>query len=480
MTSSTAVVWFRRDLRVHDHPALTAAAERHDRVVPLFVLDPRLLGGRFASPVRTQFLLGSLRALAVSLAEAGTPLIVRTGDPADVVAALCALTGARDVYVSRDHAPYGRARDARAAERLAVDGVAFHPKRGNLVHEPESVATAEGRPFTVYSPFRRAWERLGRRGVLPAPTGLVGRDLDPGVIPPSIDAGHGGAERPSVEPSLGLEPGESAARRRLDRWLERGLDDYASSRDRLDLVDGTSRLSADLHLGLLSPNEVVAQALGPGDGRRVFANELVWREFYAHVLFHRPTVRERSFRPAFDAIDWSGDLVAMDAWRAGLTGYPIVDAAMRQLAATGWMHNRARMIVATFLTKDLLVDWRVGEAHFMRSLVDGDVASNNGGWQWSASSGTDPQPYFRIFNPVTQGRRHDPDGTYVRRWVPELAAVPKAWIHAPWEMPSETAAAIAFRPGIEYPERIVDHAEARVRALAVFGGARQVAERRTS
>ncbi len=230
---------------------------------------------------------------------------------------------------------------------------------------------------------------------------------------------------PGVVPSLGelgLEvPPPSTVRcspRRASRppgggssdWLERGVDGYASSRDRLDLEDGTSRLSADLHFGLLSPNEIAERALGPGDGRRVFVNELVWREFYAHVLFHRPSVRERSFRPEFDGIAWSRDEGAIHAWQTGRTGYPIVDAAMRQLAATGWMHNRARMIVATFLTKDLLVDWRVGEAHFMRHLVDGDIASNNGGWQWSASTGTDPQPYFRIFSPVAQGRRHDPDG----------------------------------------------------------------------
>ena len=470
MTPTTAVVWFRRDLRLHDHPALISAVERHDRIVPLFVLDPRLLEGRFASPVRTAFLLGSLRELSAALTDLGAPLVVRTGDPTEIVPAICHASGARDVYVSRDHAPYGRGRDIRVAARLAAADVSFHPKRGNLVHEPEAVATQDGRPYSVYSPFRRAWERLERRSVLPVPTALIGMALDPGMI---SDLAHHGGDPSDLHPGLLPEPGETAARGRLIAWLDRRIDDYAATRDRLDLADGTSRLSADLHLGLLSPNEVVERALGPGDGRRVFVNELVWREFYGHVLAHRPDLRRQAFRQAFDRIEWSEDAAQIDAWRTGRTGYPIVDAAMRQLAASGWMHNRARMIVATFLTKDLLVDWRVGEAHFMRSLVDGDVASNNGGWQWSASTGTDPQPYFRIFDPVAQGRRHDPDGTYVRRWVPELERVPVRWIHAPWEMPADAAASSGLRLGLDYPDRIVDHAEARRRALAVFGSVRQ-------
>ena len=469
MRPSTAVVWFRRDLRLHDHPALTAAVEGYDRVVPLFVLDQALLEGRSASPARSRFLLESVRELGAALARLGAPLVVRTGDAADAITAICSATGARDVYASRDHAPYGRTRDARVSDRLAAVGVALHMEGGNLVHEPETVATGDGRPFAVYSPFRRAWERLERSDLLPAPTRLVGTDVEPGVVPDSTTIG---VPLPAA--------GEAAARHRLDEWLARGIDGYASTRDRLDLADGTSRLSADLHLGLLSANEVVAQALGPGEGRRVFVNELVWREFYAHVMFHRPFVRERSFRPEFDRIEWSTDPALADAWRAGLTGYPVVDAAMRQLAASGWMPNRSRMIVATFLTKDLLVDWRVGESHFMRSLVDGDIASNNGGWQWCASTGTDPQPYFRIFNPVAQGRRHDPDGSYVRRWVPELAGLPTRWIHAPWEAPSDVLVSGDVRLGTDYPERIVDHAEARLRALAAYGAARQAGERRTS
>ena len=478
-----AIVWFRRDLRLHDHPALTAAAAGGREVVPLFVVDPRLVHGRFASPNRTWFLLETLRSLATDLAATGAPLVVRVGDPRAVVPTMAAEAGASDVFVSRDHAPYGRARDRAVAEVLEPAGVGFHAKRGVLVHEPDELATADGRPFSVYSPYRRAWEACPRRAMLPAPNGLRGHRLEPGTIPSLADLGlgeptvadHALGERAAADPAAmpAPLPGEAAARARLAGWLAAGIDAYAANRDRPDLVGGTSRLSADLHVGSLSALEVVERAIGDGDGRRVFLNELVWREFYAHVLFHRPEVRLRSFRIEFESIAWSSDAVAIEAWRTGRTGYPFVDAAMRQLATTGWMHNRARMVVASFLTKDLLADWRLGEAHFMRHLIDGDVASNNGGWQWSASAGTDPQPYFRIFNPVSQGRRFDPDGAYVRRWVPELARVPAERIHQPWAMTADEQAASGCRIGRDYPAPIVDHAEARLRALAAYEAARR-------
>jgi len=468
----TAILWLRRDLRLRDHPALAAAISGSDRLVPLYVLDQALLAGRFASPTRAWFLLGALIALRSSLRDLGSDLVVRVGDPRQVVPALARETGARDVVVSRDHAPYGRARDRAVAEALAADGVHWHAQRGVLVHEPDELATGQGTPFSVYSPFRRAWEALERRSVVDAPTGLSPLPgVDPGDIPSLAELSLG--DGPTADPALLPDPSEAAARARLERWLERGVAGYATSRDRLDLEDGTSRLSADLRLGLLSPLEVVERATGGGDGRRVFVNELVWREFYAHVLFHRPAVLRHAFVPAFESLPWVDDEAGVAAWREGRTGYPVVDAGMRQLAASGWMHNRARMITASFLTKHLLTDWRVGEAWFMRQLVDGDVASNNGGWQWSASTGTDPQPYFRIFNPILQGRRHDPDGAYVRRWVPELRSVPTARIHAPWEMSPDEQAAAGCRIGTDYPAPIVEHGEARARALAVYEAARR-------
>jgi deoxyribodipyrimidine photo-lyase len=471
MAPTTAILWLRRDLRLHDHPGLAAAVAEHEVVVPLFVVDEALVGGRFRSPNRTSFMLDSIRALGSSLAELGAPLVVRTGDPRAIVPALAGELGARDVYISRDHGPYGRARDRAVGEALGACGATLHRKRGVLVHEPDEVASAGRRPYSVYSPFRRAWEARPRRAAVAPPERLRPHSVGPGRVPTLRSLGLG--EGPTADPTLMPEPGEAAARARLDDWLAVGIDGYDRTRDVLGVEGGTSRLSQDLHFGLLSPLEVVERASGPGPGRRAFVNELVWREFYAHVLFHRPDVRRSAFRPEFDDLPSTTDEVSIEAWRDGRTGYPIVDAAMRQLRATGWMPNRARMVAASFLTKHLLVDWRIGEAHFMRHLVDGDVASNNGGWQWSASTGTDAQPYFRIFSPVLQGRRFDPEGAYVRRWLPELGRVPNRRIHAPWELsPSEQEAAGCV-VGRDYPAPIVDHAVARSRALRVYEVARR-------
>ncbi|HEY3335423.1 MAG TPA: deoxyribodipyrimidine photo-lyase [Candidatus Limnocylindrales bacterium] len=468
---SIAIAWFRRDLRLHDHPALTATIEAADVVIPLFVFDETLLGGRFASANRTWFMRESVAGLSRALAERGAALRLVVGRPADVVPAFACETGATQVFVTRDAAPYGRRRDRELAHRLAADGVTMRARRGLYVHEPDEVLTRDGRPFTVYSPFRRAWEALERRPVLAAPdripgpaTGARRRDPIPEVPPPTADR------------ALIPVPGEAAARDRLAAWLARGVDGYADTRNRLDDEDGTSRLSQDLRWGLLSPLEIVERADGAGEGRRVFTGEVVWREFYAHVLWHYPRVLHEPFQEAFAGLRVADDPAALEAWAAGRTGYPIVDAAMRQLRASGFVHNRARMIAASFLAKDLLLGYRLGEAEFMRHLTDGDVASNNGGWQWTASTGTDPQPYFRIFNPVLQGRRFDPDGAYVRRWVPELALVPGARIHEPWTMTADEQTAARVRIGTDYPAPIVDHPSARERALAAYAAARVAAQ----
>ncbi len=465
--TGVSLLWFRRDLRLRDHPALAAALDRGGLVVPVYVLDPRLLGGPRSSANRTWFLLESLRELAAGLAARGAPLVVRTGRPEDVIPAVAAEAGATAVVASRDVSPFARARDRAVREALVAAGRQLHLERGLLVVEPEEVHTDDERPVTVFTPFSRRWAAVPRRTPVPAPHAI-----------PSLPAGTLASEdlppspAPTADVALLPQPGEAAARERLARWVaSAALPAYADGRNRLD-AEGTSRLSADLKVGTLSALEVLLAAEGPGDGRRVFVSELAWREFYAHVLWHFPHVVRGAYRPAYDAVPWADDPAGLAAWREGRTGYPVVDAAMRQLAGSGWMHNRARMIAASFLAKDLLVDWRHGEAHFMAHLVDGDVASNNGGWQWTAGTGTDAAPYFRIFNPVSQGRRFDPGGAYVRRWVPELARVPDAFVHEPWTMPPDVQAAAGCVVGRDYPAPIVDHAFARDRALAAYAMAK--------
>jgi deoxyribodipyrimidine photo-lyase len=466
---STALVWFRRDLRVHDNPALAAAIAEADVVIPVFVFDEALLHGRWPAPNRVWFMRESVAELAAALEQRGAGLRVLAGRPAEVLPALVQATGATSLFIARDATPYGRRRDRAVADALAPLGVTVHAKRGLYVHEPDEVLTQDGRPFAVFGAFRRAWEARPRRPVLPAPARIPGHpgrprpDPVPEVAPPTAD------------PSLLPVPGETAARARLDRWLAaRALDAYDEDRNRLD-IEGTSRLSADLRFGLLSPLEVVERAEGPGNGRRVFVSEVAWREFYGHVLWHHPRVTTEPYQRAFADLPWRDDPEHFSAWAEGRTGYPVVDAAMRQLRASGFVHNRARMIAASFLAKHLLLDWRLGEAEFMAHLVDGDLASNNGGWQWTASTGTDPQPYFRVFNPILQGRRFDPSGAYVRRWVPELRGLPDDAVHAPWELGPVELDAAGVRLGETYPAPIVDHAKARERALAVYAATREAA-----
>ncbi len=472
-----AILWFRRDLRLHDHPALTAAVAEADEVVPLFVLDDRLLMGRWASANRAWFMRESLVVLAAGLAERGASLRVVRGQPEDVVPELAREIGATDVYLTREAAPYGRARDRAVTAAAGARGIAVHAKHGQYVHEPAELATRDGRPFAVYGAFRRAWDATPRRAVLPAPTRIPSRNANgrsrPDVIP---DLGP-----PTADRTLIPAPGEAAARGRLARWAGRAdagvsapVDDYAGARNGLAL-DGTSRLSQDLRFGLLSPVEVADRVDGPGDGRRVFLAELAWREFYAHVLWHHPGVLREPLQAGLAGLPYRDDPEGLRAWTDGRTGYPVVDAAMRQLRASGFVHNRARMVAASFLAKHLLLDYRLGEAAFMRHLTDGDPASNNGGWQWTSSTGTDPQPWFRVFNPVLQGRRFDPGGEYVRRWVPELRQVPANRIHAPWEMTIEEQAAAGCHIGEDYPTPIVDHAAARARALEAHRLTREAA-----
>lgn len=463
-----ALWWLRRDLRLADNPALHAAQQAAARVLPVFVLDPRLMEAAAGTP-RLEFLMASLGALAADLRARGGRLVLGQGDPAEQLAALLGETGAQAVFAELDHTPYARARDARVARRVPLQLVA-----GPTVQHPDSVLKADGSPYTVFGAYRRAWRARplpGPASLLPAPERI---ETPPG--PP-------GARFPSDGDFTGFPAGEAEAWRRLERFTRGArapVYRYDHGRDRLG-QQATSQLSPYLRFGALSARQAVVAALraveaAPGAAARraaeVWLDELIWREFYVAILHHFPLVQRQSFRPALRAVVWRDDPQAFEAWCEGRTGYPVVDAGMRQLNASGWMHNRARMICASFLTKDLLIDWRRGERYFMQRLVDGDPAANNGGWQWTAGTGTDAAPYFRVFNPVAQGERFDPQGEYVRRWAPELARLPARWIHRPWQAPQEVLRACRVRPGADYPLPIVDHAWARGRALAAYRAAR--------
>jgi deoxyribodipyrimidine photo-lyase len=439
----TSVVWFRRDLRLADHPALSAAASEGP-VVGLFVVDPVLWS---APGPRRAWLAASVRALQEATHGA---LVVRVGDAAAVVPEIAGEVGARLVHVTAETTPYGRTRDARVAAALADDGVAWQPAGTPYAVDPGSVRTGQGTPYQVFTPFLRAWRDHGWDRPGPAPSVEWRRMRNDAEATAGLDAAL--REAPAGMP----EPGEAAAHRRWQEFLERDLEDYDEARD-LPASDRTSRMSPYLKVGAVHPRQLLAD-LPAGADR--FVAELAWREFYADVLWHRPESAWSDLRPLAIAYDDPGD--ALEAWRTGRTGFPVVDAGVRQLLHEGWMHNRVRMITASFLTKDLHVWWPVGARHFLNNLIDGDLASNSHGWQWVAGTGTDAAPYFRVFNPVSQGKRFDSDGDYVRRWVPELAHLPGAAVHEPWRHQD------GYAHG--YPPRIVDHDEERRDALARYAG----------
>ena len=486
MSQPPVILWFRRDIRLADHPALVAAAaaakERGAPLLPIFIWEPGLIAGPRASANRTWFLRESLLELGASLRAIGSDLVELQGPAASALPRLISElraaggVGEIDLFMTRDHTPFARKRDRAVADLLAPLDVQVHAKRGLVVVEPEELLTGGGTPYGVYTPYFRRWlEHVDASAPLPAP-----KKLPPLPTPTPTSTVDQALLDAHAAPTAQIEelpkPGERAARAHADAW-RKSVGEYADRRNTLADSAGTSRLSAALHIGLLSPRELVARQLplpsakeGERSGERLWVSQIAWRDFYTQVLWHAPHAARRAWRPSYDAIKWSSNATLFEAWKSGTTGYPVVDAGMRQLAATGFMHNRARMITASFLTKDLMIDWRKGEAHFLRHLVDGDIAANNGGWQWCAGSGTDAQPYFRIFNPVTQAGNFDPDGEYVRRWVPELAALKTPAIHAPWAHPKALDAA-GIKLGVHYPEPIVDHAEARQRTLAAYSAA---------
>ncbi|MBL8564867.1 MAG: deoxyribodipyrimidine photo-lyase [Hyphomicrobiaceae bacterium] len=471
------IVWFRSDLRLSDNAALTAAIERGCGIVPVFIYDTEAAGRWAPGGASRWWLHHSLAALARDLERLGSRLVLRRGTASDVLPAIARETGASLAVCSRRYEPWAIAQEQSVRDRFAADGVDFKRYPGGLLMEPERMATGAGEPYKVYTPF---WRALSQRHVASRPLSRPSHLSQPSIWPPSEDLSTWRLlpQRPNWAQGFApaWQPGEAGALDRLDRFLESAVSSYAEDRNRPDL-EATSRLSPHLAHGEISPRLVwwrVAglrgrdgAAAGSDKGLETFLKELVWREFSAHLLFHFPKLPDEPFRPEFARFPWRPDAHNLEVWQRGKTGYPIVDAGMRQLWATGWMHNRVRMIVASFLIKDLLIPWQQGEAWFWDTLVDADLANNAASWQWVAGSGADAAPYFRVFNPTTQGEKFDPQGRYVRAWVAELTDREGGDVHQPLPGKAPPDIFIRHRDGA-YPPPIVDHAQARECALAAF------------
>ncbi len=451
--TSHAVVWFRRDLRLADNPAWSAATTDHDHVTALFVVDPHLWVS--AAEHRIRQLASHLVALDRELSARGGRLHVLAGDPIDVVPRLAGDHGDAPVYVNADFTPYAASRDTEVERHVTMRRFG-----GVGVHLPGDIMTAGGTPPLVFTPFYRRWSSEEWGLWPPAGDAEIADDQGDGV--------------PDVPGDPLMDGGERAARERLGAFLE-VVDNYADIRNRPDL-DLTSRLSADLHFGTLDASRTRHEVGEGSPGRAAFVRQIAWRDFHLQVLHHHPHAVDTELRPDYRGMPWRDDPDALRSWQVGRTGFPFVDAGMRQLLAEGWMHNRVRMVVASFLVKDLLIDWRHGERWFRRLLVDGDVAQNVGNWQWVAGTGTDAAPYFRIFNPVSQGEKFDPHGDYVRRWVPELAGIDGSAVQTPWKLGPLELAAADITLGDTYPERIVDRTVSRPRALDAYASTKANAE----
>jgi deoxyribodipyrimidine photo-lyase len=469
--AAPVIMWFRLDLRLTDNPALLAARDTGRPVIPVFVLDQEEAGDWKMGAASLWWLHHSLASLSDSLKAAGAPLVLLKGRAKTLIPELANKTGAYGVYWNRRYEPWAKERDTTVKDALKDQGVQARSFNGSLLAEPWRVLNKSGEPYKVYSPYFRALEASGFTED-PAPQV---RSLNRFGEAPEGEALFSWGLLPT-KPNWAKEfenewrPGEGGAKAALSEFL-RG--DVAAYKDRRDFPGerSTSRLSPHLHFGEISPRQVraaVIEHVPASKGREHFIKELGWREFSYNLLHHFPGFPEKNFQKKFDRFPWKDDDRAFSAWTRGMTGYPIVDAGMRELWATGWMHNRVRMIVASFLIKHLLIDWRRGEAWFWDTLVDADLANNSASWQWVAGSGADAAPYFRIFNPVTQGEKFDPDGAYVRKWAPEIKSLPDKFIHAPWTADTSVLRRAGVTLGETYPRPIVDHAEARDIALAAF------------
>ena len=463
MKKEKALVWFRRDLRDHDHAALSAALAGAQQVYCAFVFDSEILDALPARrDRRVHFIRESLVELDAALRAKGGGLIVRHGRATEEIPALAKELGVSAVFANRDYEPAAKQRDALVTGSLKSDGIEFHAFKDQAIFDGNEVLTQADKPFSVFTPYKNAWlKRLTAADYAewPCHGQLAGGEFT--GIPALTEIGF---ETSDLD-ALGILPGTSGARALWDEFRQGRIERYGALRD-FPAVKGVSYLSVHLRFGTIGIRELVRSALNARD--TTWLNELIWRDFYFMILDHFPHVVGSAFKPAYDAVQWDNWPDAFAAWKEGRTGYPLVDAAMRQLNHSGWMHNRLRMIAASFLSKDLGIDWRLGAQYFADQLNDFDLSANNGGWQWAASTGCDAQPYFRIFNPVTQSERFDPEGKFIRRYVPELAKVANKYIHAPWQMGRIEQESIGVVIGRDYPAPIVDHATAREKTLARY------------
>jgi len=469
MSKAPIIFWFRRDLRLDDNIGLHEAIKTGQPVIPLYILDPRIRDSEWYSHARMAFLLSAMQAVDSRLGEYNTELIVQHGNPHEVLLELIDTSGATAVYFNADYTSFAVKRDTALQDKLSVEVKSFDD---GLLIPPGGVLKDDGDPYVVYTPFKKKWNVKTKPAISTVEmTASVFSDLQ-GLQNDGVPS-H---QQLKIETDIPIPPiDEAYAQDRLSDYIKTSINTYSSARNYLptnpfddDRPSGSSYLSPYFRFGILSPRQAYWAAHGKyanieaksiRDSIETWVSELTWREFYMHIMYHFPHVRRGNFRDTYDPLEWRDAPDELQAWKDGQTGYPIVDAPMRQLKAIGWMPNRARMIVASFLTKDLLIHWQEGEKHFMQYLLDGDPAANNGGWQWAAGTGTDAQPYFRIFNPVSQSKKFDKDGEYIRHWLPELEDVPQKYIHEPWKMDS---------PPENYPDPIVDHKFARERTLEAF------------